>query len=304
MAGGQGNDIYYVNAASDVVHENAGQGADRLYTKVSFALEAAADIETLYVTSTAGVSLTGSSRANAIYGFSGADTLNGADGADVLDGKGGSDSLVGGAGNDKLYVDSLGDRVLEAAGGGTDYVYASGTFTLDAGQEIEYLYANAGPIGLILTGNELVNRIYGRDGGDTLSGAGGNDQIYGQAGADRLVGGTGLDALTGGAGSDTFVLANLAASRDTLADFVSGADHLEISAALFGGGLAPGALAASQLAANTTGLSSDNDDRFVYNTTSGALYYDSDGTGIASRELIASLTHAPHLSASDFFIVA
>ena len=61
---------------------------------------------------------------------------------------------------------------------------------------MEYLIANSGLSGRVLTGNELNNYIYGSDGGaDALIGGAGNDALYGRSGAD---------AMTGGAGNDTF----------------------------------------------------------------------------------------------------
>ncbi len=87
--------------------------------------------------------------------------------------------------------------MFEVADEGTDSVYASVNFTLAAGQSIEALSANAGAVGLTLTGNELANRIYGDPGDETLFGQGGND---------RLEGGLGIDSLSGGQGSDRYIV--------------------------------------------------------------------------------------------------
>ena len=58
-----------------------------------------------------------------------------------------------------------------------------GTFAeIGAGQEVEYLRANAGAAGLTLTGNELSNRLYGGAGNDSLNGGDGND-AEGESGA-------------------------------------------------------------------------------------------------------------------------
>ncbi len=114
------------------------------------------------------------------------DNLTGDSGANRLDGGAGSDRLSGGAGSDIYVVDDAEDEVIEAADGGTDSVYAKVDFTLAAGQSIEVLRANAGSSGLTLTGNDLINLIYGGDGNDRLFGGGGNDRLEGGAGADSL----------------------------------------------------------------------------------------------------------------------
>ena len=49
------------------------------------------------------------------------------------------------------------------------------------------------------------------------------------AGADRLDGGTGNDTLTGGGGADVFDF-NGAPGNDTIRDFVTGADKIDLSA--------------------------------------------------------------------------
>ena len=48
----------------------------------------------------------------------------------------------------------------------------------------------------------------------------------------------------------------------------------------------------------------DASDRIIYDTTSGNLYYDPDGTGAADPTLFATLTGAPWVAYTDFFVVA
>jgi len=51
--------------------------------------------------------------------------------------------------------------------------------------------------------------------------------------------------------------------------------------------------------------SQDASDRIIYDTTTGNIYYDADGTGAATAKLFATLTtHPGTLTAVDFFIVA
>ena len=92
MAGGTGNDTYFVDNAADVVNETAGQGTDTVMASVNYSLTAGSEIEFLRANAGAtGLSLTGNALVNRLVGGAGNDTLNG--GA-------GNDSLGGGAGND------------------------------------------------------------------------------------------------------------------------------------------------------------------------------------------------------------
>ncbi|WP_426955559.1 hypothetical protein [Muricoccus radiodurans] len=285
LVGGAGSDIYTVGAG-DIVQEGAGGGTDIVYASTNYTLGAGQEIEYLFANAgSTGLVLTGNALANQITGGAGADTL------------------AGGAGNDIYYI-GAGDTVAEVAGGGTDTIFSSVNFTLGAGIEVEVLRVTAGVGGLTLTGNELANQLYGANAADVLNGGAGGDVLVGAAGADTLNGGAGNDVLIGGADSDTFILSNLAADRDVISDFVSGTDHLQVSASLFGGGLSAGSLAAGQFVANTTGLAGDADDRFIYNTASGVLVYDVNGSAAGGAVQIATLTGMPTLTASDFAIVA
>ena len=69
--------------------------------------------------------------------------------------------------------------------------------------------------------------LHGFGGDDRLFGGAGNDDLYGGAGDDVLDGGAGNDDLHGGAGADRFVFS---AGRDTVEDFRSGEDVIEIAA--------------------------------------------------------------------------
>ncbi|HTU10051.1 MAG TPA: calcium-binding protein [Allosphingosinicella sp.] len=77
-------------------------------------------------------------------------------------------------------------------------------------------------------------KVSGEDGADILFGTSGADLLDGGAGDDVILGGGGADQLTGGAGGDIFGYASAgdstAAARDTIADFVSGTDRIDLSA--------------------------------------------------------------------------
>jgi Ca2+-binding RTX toxin-like protein len=151
-----------------------------------------------------------------LHGGDGSDTLYGNGGNDVISGDVGADQMHGGAGNDKYFVDDANDQIFESNGEGTDAVYASVNYTLQAGSEIEYLRANAGGTGLTLTGNEYVNRIYGGGGDDSLDG------------------GTGADFLFGGAGNDTYIVNQAGVhviESDGIVDLGGGIDTVQSSVA-------------------------------------------------------------------------
>jgi len=107
------------------------------------------------------------------------------------------DHFTGGAGNDSFVVDNVSDTVVEAAGGGTDTVKSSVSFTL--GDNVENLTLT-GTSALNGTGNALANVLTGNSGANALVGDGGNDRLDGKAGDDVLVGGTGNDTYVFGRG--------------------------------------------------------------------------------------------------------
>jgi Ca2+-binding RTX toxin-like protein len=134
-------------------------------------------------------------------------------------------------------VDNLGDFVVENAGGGTDTIQSSITYSLVGLPNVENLTltgANAingtgNCANNVLTGNTGNNILSGREGNDTLNGGAGNDTLIGGTGNDILTGGAGKDTLTGGTGTDRFVFTSLADSLltanggyDVISDYAIG----------------------------------------------------------------------------------
>jgi Ca2+-binding RTX toxin-like protein len=152
----------------------------------------------------------GSQHSDTITGNDAANYLWGLGGNDALIGGGGQDTLEGGAGNDSYYVDAS-DVIVEAAGGGIDTVYTSGSINLAAMANIENIvFTGTGPVNITgsagdntLNGGAGGDGIDGGAGNDLLNGGDGNDSLYGGAGNDILVGGNGFDYLTGDIGNDT-----------------------------------------------------------------------------------------------------
>jgi Ca2+-binding RTX toxin-like protein len=136
--------------------------------------------------------------------------------------------------------------------------------------------------------------LYGNEGIDTLNGGDGND---------LLNGGVGNDKLTGGDGDDTFAFDTPFAAGnniDLVADFTPGSDTIQVDQTNYFQGLSLGELAASQFA---IGSATGTGPQIVYNQTTGALFFDSDGAGAGVAARFATVAGHPTLSASDFFVV-
>ncbi|MBW4577797.1 MAG: calcium-binding protein [Aphanothece sp. CMT-3BRIN-NPC111] len=229
-------------------------------------------------------------------------TGNGAN--NILSGGAGNDTLSGGLGNDTYIVENAGDIITEAVNTGTDSVQSAISWTL--GNNLENLTLT-GTGAINGTGNTLNNTITGNAANNTLNGGAGNDILLGGMGDDMLVGGFGNDILTGGGGRDRISFNSANQGIDTITDFVIVDDTIDISAAGFGGGLTAGvAITAAQLfsGAGVTTATSANQ-RFLYNTNTGALLFDADGNGAGSSALqIATLTGHPSITNADIFVTA
>ncbi len=194
MAGGIGNDTYVVDNAGDAVNEVDGEGTDTVRTSLN-GHGLAAHVENLTLTGSGNISGTGNGLANVLTGNSGNNALSGGSG---------DDTMIGGAGGDTYEVDSAGDIVTEAGGGGTDLVRTFlAAYTLGANVE-NLTFTGTGSFAG--NGNGAANTITGGSGNDTLLGLAGADTLVGGAGDDRLDGGTGGDTMTGGAGNDTYMV--------------------------------------------------------------------------------------------------
>lgn len=244
--------------------------------------------------------LSGNNGADRLYGYGGADTISGGNGNDVLVGGGGNDDLSGGVGNDRFTVENTGDRVHEVAGQGTDTVYCRVDFTLGAGESVEVMRVVSGTVGHALTGNELANRMLGATNGDTLNGGAGNDWLFGSGGNDELWGGNGHDRFYFDTALDG------AGNVDTIADFHTvgaSSDFIFLDDAIFQGIVnSGGSLNASQFAANAGGVATATS-LIIYDTSTGALYYDADGSGGAhARVQFATVAGHPTLTTADFVV--
>ncbi|HIK53927.1 MAG TPA: hypothetical protein IGS37_02000 [Synechococcales cyanobacterium M55_K2018_004] len=149
----------------------------------------------------------------------------------------------------------------------------------------------------------------GGDGDDELIGGLGNDILSGDAGNDTLIGGAGNDTLRGGLGSDRFLydtgrnFVSADIGEDRIEDFTAGTDVIVLDRTTF-----------QALTLNPTLLSSEfsevtSDDavagstgKIVYNTQTGGIFYNPDGSGAGAGVLFATLIGRPSLQATDFVI--
>ncbi len=230
----------------------------------------------------------GTSFADLIFGGVGHDKIEGAGEADTLRGEAGNDALSGGTGGDELF-------------GGND------NDVLTGGDDDDSLFGQLGNDAL--SGDAGSDTLIGGAGADSLSGGDGIDAMRGGDGIDVLTGGAGNDVLTGGALGDLFVFAAPGGGNDRITDWnASDGDTLQISAAAFGGGLVAGFLTADRLVAAPQAAPDQAFGQFLFNTNTGQLRWDADGTGAGGSVTIARLQDGAaavtNLSVSDFEILA
>ena len=117
----------------------------------------------------------------------------------------GGDSIAGGGDEGQIIYGGAGNDTINGTGKG-DIIYAG-------------------------SGNDTIK---GNDGDDTIYGGSGSDTINANNGNDTIVGGFGADHLTGSNGDDRFVYLSVADSNaaqfDTISDFKSGSDRIDLAA--------------------------------------------------------------------------
>lgn len=282
MTGLNGNDQYYVDNALDLVFEGVNGGtADRVFTSVDYTLAADQQIEilsTLNSALTTALNLTGNNLANNIAGNNGVNIINGG---------GGIDSMNGLLGNDLYYVDNASDVVLEGVNAGTlDRVLTSVNYSLGANQQIELFSTTNSTLttAISLTGNNVANRILGNNGANSINGGLANDFLTGGLGADRFLFNT---AIAGGG------------NVDTIADFNHLIDDIQLFQTIFTG--IGATLDATELRLGTSATTTAQ--RIVYDSATGNLFFDSDGSNATAQVQFAKVTAATVLDVSDFIMV-
>ena len=132
LAGGLGDDIFYVNNAGDKVNEAVGGGSDTVFAKTNYVLLANQEIEFLRAnTGATPVTLKGNNLANTIQGSTGGDQLYGGGANDTFLYRSVAEST--GAGFDKIFDFNTGDKLdfrnIDADSNGAN---GDSAFVLDA----------------------------------------------------------------------------------------------------------------------------------------------------------------------------
>lgn len=287
LIGGKDDDQLFGGAADDTL--GGGDGADLLYADydANFNIAAGNDIlrggkgnDSLY-SQVGNDSLYGGMGDDGIFGGSGSDRLYGENGADVLNGFAGNNTLLGGKGNDVYIVEDASDAIAEYRSEGIDEVRSYFSYTLGNNLENLTLFGYDSISG---TGNALNNVISGNEGDNSL---------------------------TGGLGMDTFLFLGPSYGSDTITDFAIADDTISVLAGIddstgyspnFLGGLTPGApITSGQLVIGKVAV--DANDRFIYDSTSGALSFDVDGSGGTAQEQFAILPTNLAMTNNDIFVV-
>lgn len=162
---------------------------------------------------------------------------------------------------------------------------------------------NAGGNTLNLSGHGNSFTVNGTGAGnDTITGGESGDFINGASGNDVLNGREGSDTLTGGGGNDIFLFDTgpNAGNIDNITDFNVAADTIHFDNAVFTG-LADGALDPNFFVIGAA--AQDADDRIIYDSGAGMLFYDADGSGAQAAVQFAFVAGGLAMTSADFFVI-
>jgi Ca2+-binding RTX toxin-like protein len=255
------DDTIYGNAGNDTIHARGGNdiliggaGADMLFGGAgndTASYEKSND--GVHVSLMTGIATGGHAEGDTLIDI---ENLTGSSRADTLEGDSGDNVLSGGEGNDTLSYEHA------TAGVRVDMNKTAAQDTVGSGMDTVtgFQYMIGSHFDDALAGDKQANAIRGLDGNDAINGGAGNDMLIGSAGDDRL---------TGGSGADAFIFDFSNEGLDTITDFTSKSDYLQISASGFGGGLVAGTAA-------TLVTTADIDDAF-FSGDSGYFIFDNAG---------------------------
>src|SRR6185503_14652715 len=262
------------------------------------------------------------------YFASGNATLRGGAGNDELTGY---DELYGDAGDDVLFAPHSNGGVLMDGGAGNDtmsYAFGdsidggAGSDTIVIGEQVDLVIdlrtqtitSNGGAALGTFLGIESIDRgqqeIFGGDDHTYRF----DDYFIGNDASNALQSNLGSDTLDGGAGNDTLTAFNLdgddvytfratpgSANAELVVGFISGHATLQLDLPAHAALGARGNFVAGDarfFAGAGANSGQDASDRVIYNTSTGQLWYDADGSGAGAAQLIATLTNANQTGAA------
>jgi Ca2+-binding RTX toxin-like protein len=149
-----------------------------------------------------------------------------------------------------------------------------------------------------LIGTAQSDYLTGTSAANILNGGGGNDILLGLGGADQL---------TGGNGNDRFLFNSPSEGIDTITDFTVTDDLIVVSKSGFGAGLSSNTvdsvINSNQFVPDSGTMTSST--RFIYNSSTGGLFYDPDGNGVAAALQFATLSSRPaSITSANIFVAA
>ncbi len=165
---------------------------------------------------------------------------------------------------------------------------------------------------LVAVGGNLVTVALGTSGPNPFDAAAGYGVYYGFGGNDILTGGDNGNTFIGGAGSDTLtmgagvdkVLFDSLSGIDTVILFNPSQDMVQLAKSVMAALGPVGSLTAAEFKSGAgLAAAADATTRVFYNETSGALYYDADGSGATAAVQLATFTGTPTLTFGLFSIV-
>lgn len=183
----------------------------------------------------------------------------------------------------------------------------AGTHTLRLGQTADFVKVDASGIssnGLKFVGNANKNTFIGTQKNDIFIGNGGDDTLTGGTGGDAFVFGKVITQTAPGdkatvAQTYTDVISALT-GLDTITDFVSGTDKIQLNRDLFSVFTSAGAIDATNLQQGAGAVAAT--EFLVFDQTSHTLFYDADGNGAGAQVAIVTLTGLNTLTAADLLI--
>lgn len=199
------------------------------------------------------------------------------------------DNTINGTAGDDTLNGTDGDDIINGFNGRDILKGADGKDILNGGDKRDVLHGAGG--------EDILN---GNANNDNLNGGFSDDILNGGLGNDLLIGGLGNDTLTGGEGSDKFRFFRTTDGVDTITDFSVADDEIQVKGEKLGGDLVKGVLRAEQFVLGTKAL--DSEDRFIYDQTTGNLFFDIDGAGGSDQILLATLSNQANISFADIVV--